>query len=187
MKPHSLIIDDFLYDFDGWRAWADTAQYETITNPVDHVAYPGICKTVPDYGVRQRLSLILGAPVHIRTLFLRLSLFGVQVPHFAHTDAVMGQYSLMLYLNRSEDCQGGTALVRHRMGLDCNPGNAEEEELWMRDTNKALMWVPYMTCEMRPNRAFIFRADLMHAALPLGGFGSDAANGRLVLTAFFDL
>lgn len=179
MIPHSIIIDDFLPDFDDWRAWADKQRYAPVVNPADGVEYPGICKEVPTFGTRMRLEAIMQHPVKINAAFMRLSLAGVQVPHQAHHDALMGQYSLMLYLNRAEHCQGGTSLVRHVSGDDLAH--------WERDTNRPEMWSVYSLCEMRPNRAFIFRADLMHRAEPVGAFGTDPTNGRLVYTAFFDI
>jgi len=187
MIPHSIVIDDFLPDFPGWRAWADELRYAPVKNPVDGVEYPGIYTTVPTFGMRQRLSMIMDAEIRLNALFLRLSLEGRQAPHYAHTDKIMGQFSCMVYLNRPEHCQGGTALVRHRTGMDSHPRDEHEVSVWQRDTNRPEMWDVYSRCEMRANRAFIFRADLMHAALPLGGFGHDAKDGRLVMTAFFDL
>jgi hypothetical protein len=187
MIPHSIIIDDFLPDFQGWRSWADTLEYASVENPVDGVSYPGIYAKVPTWGAQQRLSMIMGTGVHINMAFLRLSTEGVVVPHYAHTDKVMGQFSLMLYMNRSEHCSGGTALVRHNGGMDSHPTNGDEVAIWERDTNRPEKWSVYSMCEMKPNRAFIFRADLMHAALPMGGFGTSPADGRLVLTAFFNL
>lgn len=187
MTPHSIIIDDFLSDFEGWREWADTAKYQPIENPVDGVVYPGICTAIPSFGTQQRLSLVMGANVKLRTLFMRLSLDGVDVPHQAHTDAVMGEYSLMLYLNRAEHCRGGTSLVRHVSGMDSHPTTPEQVAMWERDTNAPGKWSIYSMAEMKPNRAFIFRSDLFHRAEPVGGFGTDSTNGRLVLTAFFDL
>lgn len=189
MKLHSLIIDDFLDQFDALRAYADDADYQTIENPVDQVRYPGICSVIPEdvrNEVQDRLSIVTGREIEITYLFMRLSLAGVPVPHQAHTDISMGTYSLMLYLTRGEHCQGGTSLVRHLNGMDRNPISAEEEALWKRDTNEPSQWNPYMTCEMRPNRAFIFDAALMHRAAPLNGFGDSPHNGRLVLTAFFN-
>jgi hypothetical protein len=118
---------------------------------------------------------------------MRLSLADVPVPHQAHTDTVMGDFSMMLYMNRAEHCQGGTSLVRHVTGMDTDPIDEESQKVWLRDTNIPEMWTPYTRCEMRTNRAFIFRANLMHRAEPLGGFGTDATNGRLVMTAFFNL
>lgn len=189
MKLHSLIIDNFLSQFEALRMYADEAAYRTIENPVDGVSYPGICSHIPtEIGdeVRERLSLVTGRTVDVRYLFIRLSLEGVPVPHQAHTDATMGRYSLMLYLNRPEDCRGGTALVRHVSGMDSNPADDEQAAIWKRDTNAPERWTPYMLCEMRPNRAFVFDAALMHCALPIGGFGGNPRNGRLVLTGFFE-
>jgi hypothetical protein len=187
MTPHSIIIDDFLPDFDGWREWADTAKYDPIENPVDGVVYPGICTAIPSFGTQQRLSLVMGTNVKVRTLFMRLSLEGIAVPHQAHTDAVMGEFSLMLYLNRAEHCRGGTSLVRHVSGMDSHPTTPEQVALWEQDTNAPDRWSIYSMAEMKPNRAFIFRSDLFHRAEPIGGFGAGPTNGRLVLTAFFDL
>lgn len=187
MKLHSLIVDDFLDDFAGWRAWADTLDYVSIENPADSVSYPGIFKEMPTWGLTKRLSAVMRAEVRLKALFMRLSLKGVPVPHQAHNDAVMGDYSLMIYMNRREHCSGGTELVRHAEGMDGVPRNAIELNTWQNDTNRSEMWTAYSQCEMRPNRAFIFDASLMHRAIPIGGFGTDATNGRLVMTAFFNL
>lgn len=175
---HSLIVDDWLYDFNGWRSWADTLKYEDAVNPADGVVYPGIYRNIPTWGTHQRLAAFFGQ-VRINAIFLRLSLEGVTVPHQAHNDALMGKYSLMVYMNRAEHCRGGTSLIEH---VD---GDVDQTK-WERDTNIPHQWRVKSLCEMQPNRAFIFRADLMHRAEPIDGFGSDATNGRLVLTAFFD-
>jgi hypothetical protein len=171
---HSLVVDDWLHDFNGWRAWADGLKYEDAINPSDGVRYPGIYRNVPTWGVRQRLSAFFGE-VRINAIFLRLSPEGVPVPHQAHHDALVGRYSMMVYLNRPEHCRGGTSLLKPKEGMQ-----------WERDTNRPEMWDVVSLCEMQPNRAFIFRADLWHRAEPIGGFGKDARDGRLVMTAFFD-
>lgn len=187
MKLHSLIVDNFLDYFEDWRAWADGLAYTDEVNPVDSVSYPGIYRHVPTWGIQQRIQAVIGIPVLIRTAFLRLSPEGVHVPHQAHSDSVMGAYSLMLYLNRPEDCLGGTALVRHRgSGMQTDPQTQEGLEIWTRDMNDPTAWETYSLCEMKTNRAFIFRSDLMHCAFPTGGFGENPMNARLVLTTFFD-
>lgn len=176
---HSVILDDFLPDFAGWRAWADGLKFAPERNPVDGVEYPGICTAVPTHGTRVRLSAIMGRPVQLHALFLRLSLEGVHVPHQAHHDADMGDFSLMLYLNRPEHCRGGTSLLEHVSGVD------PDVDTWKRDTNRPEQWRVVSLCQMVPNRAFVFRSRLWHRAEPIGGFGTDSANGRLVLTGFF--
>lgn len=190
MQLHHLVVDDFLSRYAALRAYADEADYQPLENPVDHVSYPGICTQIPTeirVEIGGRLSAVMGASVAVHFMFMRLSLAGVPVPHQAHTDISMGPYSLMLYLNREAHCRGGTSLVRHVTGMDRNPVNAEQEALWRRDTNSPEQWTPYLLAEMRANRAFVFDASLFHRAEPIGGFGKDATDGRLVLTAFFSL
>lgn len=175
---HSAILDDFLTDFAGWRQWADTCEFRDEVNPADGVTYPAICKRVPIYGTHQRLAAVMGRPVRLNALFMRLSLAGAPCPHQAHHDGLMGDFSLMLYLNRPEHCRGGTELIEH---VDGEPDVAT----WERDTNVVEKWRRVSLCPMVPNRAFIFRSTLWHRALPIGGFGTDQTNGRLVMTGFF--
>lgn len=185
MKFHSLIVEDFLEDFPDARRWATAAEFQDETNPLDGVVYPGIAKRVPTWGLRQRLIAIMGRDVQITAAFLRLSVDGCYVPHQAHSDSVMGDFSLMVYLNEAQHCQGGTSLVRHVSGMDETPTTQEGLALWEADMNRPAKWNPYLLCEMRPNRGFVFRASLMHRAEPIGGFGSTAHDGRLVMSAFF--
>lgn len=177
----AMTADDFLDDFARWRSWLDDAAYADITNDADGVVYPGICAELPaelQSEISYKLGLICEV-TKINYLFARLSVSGMNPPHWAHHDGAMGKRSLMLYMNRPEHCEGGTAMLRHRDG-------EPSPEVWARDTNKPQQWRLESVCEMKPNRAFMFRADQWHAAMPRGGFGTDARNGRLVITAFFE-
>lgn len=181
MILHSLIYDDFLEDFDRWRTWFDQAPYEDVVSDVDNVTYPGICKDIPAElreEVRYKLQALTGMS-RMNWLFARLSTEGMDPPHWAHHDGNMGAWSMMLYLNRREHCQGGTALLSHVYG-------EPTPEVWARDTNTPGMWCQTLRCQMVPNRAFVFRAEQWHAALPKGGFGHSPIDGRLVLTCFFE-
>lgn len=185
------VVDGFLQDFESLRTIADDLDYAGVRNPVDGVVYPGISTAIPD-SVKQeivcRTSTILGAGVSPAALFMRLSLKGVPVPHQAHTDSTMGQWSLMLYLNRTQHCEGGTALLRHSStGLDSDPQDQIQERIWKTDTNRPDKWTVTQMAAMRPNRAFIFPSYRMHRAEPVGGFGDNKKNGRLVLTMFFNV
>jgi hypothetical protein len=174
------IIDDFLPAdvFNLLRTHCDQELYSGVVNPADGVLYPGISIDIPEVVLR-----FFGRP---KFIFMRLSLAGVPVPHQAHTDALMGNESLMFYLNRPEHCQGGTALVRHKeSGLWRNPVTSKAEEIWQRDTNVPEAWEVYDMAHMQTNRAVLFDANLMHRAEPIGGFGNSPQNGRLVLTAFY--
>jgi len=174
------IIDDFLPQdiFTMLRERCDKLSYAGVENPVDKVVYPNISTDIPETVLQ-----FLGKP---KTVFLRLSLAGVKAPHQAHTDTLMGNQSLMLYLTRAKYCKGGTSLVEHKStGMRSDPRNQVEEAIWKRDTNNPLAWRVYELADMVPNRVAFFPANLMHRAEPIGGFGTDAANGRLVLTAFY--
>lgn len=172
------VIDDFHPAFDDLRELADVLDYEDVRSPVDGVVYPGIAR-IEDLGVRELLESAMGRKVRIHHQFLRLSLAGSEAPHWAHHDASMGEYSLMLYMTRLDACKGGTALLEH-IEYEQVP-----QEIWSRDTNRRAQWRILSECPMAPNRAFIFRSGLWHAAMPFEGFGTDAVDGRLVLTAFF--
>lgn len=189
MNISSLIYDGFLDSFYMLRQYANKAEFKDITNPEDGVVYPGICTDIPinvELEINHKLSKVLGRKVHTNYTFMRLSLKDAKCPHQAHNDSSMGKYSLMLYLNDLEDCVGGTSLIRHIItGLDKQPVDEEQYNSWEKDMNTPSMWKPYIMCEMLPNRAFIFDAALMHRAEPVGGFGDNKENGRLVLTTFF--
>lgn len=179
------IVDNFLDEetYKNLRIHADTLNFEGVRNPVDGVVYPGISVDIPDI-VKRFILRTLKPRDH--TLFMRLSLSGVAVPHQAHTDSMMGTKSLMLYLNRPEHCKGGTSFVRHKQtGMISDPRDKFEERLWQLDTNKPKAWEIYEQVDMRSNRAAIFPAKLMHRAEPSGGFGDSPENGRLVLTMFY--
>lgn len=177
---HFTIQDNFLPAevFTRLRKHCDEISYKGVVNPVDGVMYPDISVDIPDEVLKY-----LG---NYRTAFMRLSLTGVKAPHQAHTDTMMGTRSLMLYLCRPQHCRGGTSLVKHiETGMTSDPSSKEEESIWQRDTNTPSAWMIHDIALMMSNRAVMFDASLMHRAEPVGGFGTDAKNGRLVLTAFY--
>ena len=184
-----MIFDDFLHPetFAALRDYADSAEFVDEVNEADGVSYPLICKTIPTAIAAEILANLHAygkrKPENV-TMFMRLSPEGVPVPHQAHHDGVMGDYSLMLYLNRSEHCQGGTELLTHKeTGLVAGDGN--NAAIIERDQNNAEAWESSGLCDMVPNRAFLFESHLVHRAAPVGGFGSDQRDARLVLTVFF--
>jgi hypothetical protein len=96
----------------------------------------------------------------------------------------MGKYSLMLYLNSNPE--GGTALVRHaEMGITYAPQNNLLVNAITHDQNNIHAWIESNRVEMKENRAFIFDARNLHCALPIGGFGKNQDDSRVVLTCFF--
>lgn len=151
--------------------------HDLLNNPYFHDA------------VSFQLHQFLGFDVKLEYLFARMSPAGVHCPHQAHNDEVMAPYSLMIYMNRLKDCQGGTSLLRHRgLGFSTGPLTPEMHQVVLRDQNTPAAWDIAHLCEMKPNRAFIFKSPLFHRAepvIPTTGFGNTQENSRLVLTAFF--
>lgn len=93
----------------------------------------------------------------------------------------------MLYVNPpipNKRC--GTALVLHDNGMYKTPDNEADRLVWEADTNNSNKWHHYFFVPLVVNWGFIFDADLMHRAEPVGGYGSTNEDGRLVLTCFFD-
>lgn len=184
-----LIIDNFLAEFDALRDYADVAVFEDVVNPIDGVTYPLICADIPEpikLSMLARLADFKGAEPEQVTMFMRRSPAGVPVPHAVHSDMSMGRYSLMLYLNRFEDCRGGTSFLSHRSsGIAYNPGLPEFADIVVSDQNNAIAWDVRELVTMLPNRALIFDASRLHRAEPVGGFGFTSQDARLVLTCFF--
>lgn len=184
-----IVVDDFLPEetFRELKEHATSASYVGMTNKEDGLDYPDICGALPASAVleaQRGLEKLRQAPVDIRAMFLRLSTKNTAVPpHQVHTDSIMGDWTLLVYL---QDGPGGTAYVTHKQtGLREDPVNLEEYETWQRDQDKFDAWEVTDLVEMRSNRANILPADLMHRAEPVGGFGQSASDGRIVLVAFF--
>lgn len=192
MKQSIIEISNFLPTYSDFRQYLDGVKFADTTNPIDGVVYPNISVAIPkailDPFFYSISNITGGLTIYPRVTFLRLSLNGVDAPHQAHTDSLMGEWSAMWYLNRPEHCTGGTSLLEHKeTGLINNPTTQEEEEVWIRDTNNPDAWNVLEMCEMESNKLCLFPAHRIHRAEPIGGFGTSAFDGRLVMTSFFDV
>jgi hypothetical protein len=166
--------------------------FEDILSPDDGVVYPGISIAVSKRIEAETIfnfQRIFQAPINLRRAFFRLSLPGMDAPHQAHTDLIMGTYTALVYLTPDEFVPegAGTSLLEHKNGMRVTPRSPEEEAIWRRDTNSPQHWRVTGFCPMKFNRLFLINSDLFHRAEPIGGFGDGPLNGRLVFTAFFDI
>lgn len=180
------VVDNFLETYPKLRQYADTAVFEDEKNPVDNVVYPFICKEIPE-DVRQevihKISRFLNRIPICPTIFMRMSPEGSKPTHTYHTDKMLGDYSLMLYMC---DGVGGTAMLRHKeSGICYNPENDFYVEQVNVDMNNPDAWDTVSRVPMKQNRAAIFDAGFFHAAMPVGGFGYEPKDARMVLTVFF--
>ena len=186
-----IVVDNFLDNFGEFRESCDQFEFYGETSPADGVFYPGVSVDFPVeiyYDVVGKTEGILGGKITPKVMFLRLSVEGVEAPHQAHNDSIMSSYAMMVYLNRAGSCEGGTSFVSHKeIGMQNGPANEVEQARWELDNSDPTCWDVINMCEMKENRAVIFRSEKMHRAEPVGGFGSGPKDGRLVLCFFFDL
>lgn len=181
-----MIIDNFIQSYDELKKISLDCVFADEVNPGDGVVYPLIFKDIPEE-IKEEILLKIAESVGFEpkdvVMFMRMSPGGVDCPHIVHHDKVMGNYSLMLYLN---DDDGGTSLVRHlETGISYAPNNEQFAKIIAYDQNDIRQWQITNTVKMKENRAFIFDAGNLHCAEPLGGFGENQANSRIVLTCFF--
>lgn len=176
-----IVIDDFLDSYSELKELSLTCSFDDKTNSVDGVTYPHIFEGIPD-NIREEIIVKIGSSREF--MFMRMSPKGVSVPHIAHTDNSMGDYSLMLYLNSGP---GGTSFLRHKQTGICY---APEDEVFVglvsQDINSIDAWAITESVPMKENRALIFNSHFFHRAEPIGGFGDTQLNSRIVLTCFYD-
>lgn len=186
MKFHSIITDDVLEYPKSMKEYLVKLHYEGQEGP-DGVTYPDV--TYLPFPIEEiyheAIQNVVGFKIDPKITFARLSLEGVNAPHWAHNDKLIADYTALLYMNTHPD--GGTALVTHKeLGFNSGIDTEEKINVWKRDTNDLSKWDINMICPMVFNRMFITDADLLHASLPVNGFGNSLDNGRLVMICFFN-
>ena len=191
------VIDDFLADPEAFRARALGFDY-SVEGP-----YPGrnSVERIEIAGLERLVSGMVGERVQIpRPLqshgSCRLTLEDdMDAPARIHVDPT--HWSGVLYLNRPEDCRGGTEFFRHLPSqLDRVPADPAklkaagyssydelQREVVDRDSADRSKWELTMTVPMRFNRLVLLQPQYWHTAGP--GFGDTVANGRLVYLMFF--
>ena len=188
MKPYALIVDDFLdqIDLEYVIDYCSTAVFGCTANPKQDIVYENTVEIEDSLSIAKKLSMIMGSEVKTSLLVLRRSSENTRCPQIAHDDVEVygSQYSMILYLNKPEHCDGGTSLLRHRM---TNETDGTKNEEWKNDRNDICAFDVELTCQMKTNRAFIFPSRMIHCSQPLGGFGTTPEDSRVVLVALFDL
>lgn len=185
----TIIVDDFISGFELFRESLDSHIFSGVKSPVDGVFYSGVSLGIPESvaaDIKTELEKHYNN-VEIKFQFMRISQDGVFAPHQAHNDASMAELSCMLYLNRIEDCHGGTSFVSHvDEGMQHGPETEHQMDVWAKENKDPSRWVIDEMAEMKPNRAVIFDAHRMHRSEPIGGFGTTTKDARLVLVTFFN-
>lgn len=196
MIPYALIVDSFLPT----ESWQDlrgallSQDFPDQPNPTDGYQYP-FTLVLDDWAelkkdITEQLQGVMGSRVCLRLLVARISTEGTPCPEQAHSDMQIvepsPQYTMVLYMNTQAQSMGGTSLLRH-LTMNWQFDTLDPFIEWRADQNIPEAWDKELMCKMQPNRAFIFASDSIHRSEPVGGFGKDKEEGRLVVVALFDL
>lgn len=198
MSTSLIIVDDFLTDPDVLRQAAFGMRF-----PPQQGAFPGrnSLNRARIEGLDEAVSKLVGEPLApvergLSHAKFRITLARDEGLGDIHMDQ-HASWSGILFLSRSEHCQGGTDFFRHRpTGTDRAPLNqAELEAMGYTDVQRMAdeiigeqgcdrsKWEHIMRVPMRYNRLLLLRPWFWHTAGP--GFGDTLENGRLVYLLFY--
>jgi hypothetical protein len=195
--PHVIVIDDFLRDPHEMRQRALSLSYAVEGR------YPGLnsVEKINIPGLDDLISRLVYEPVRAPWTndfshgSCRIALAKDDRPGRIHID--QSHWSGILYLSRSEDCQGGTEFYRHLpTGTDHVPLTPDalkeagfssydelKREILEKDALDRSKWELTMTVPMRFNRLVLLQPQYWHTSGP--SFGDSLENGRLVYLLFF--
>jgi len=190
MKPVIMVADDFFPDPDVMQYQVLNGEFENFVSPWDNVTYPGINKVLPFRVVERlhkRLGEILGAEIQPVATFARLTSKNTPAaPHKIHSDRVMANYSAHIYVSSEWPPGGGTSFWTHKTEGHMQTDDTDVDAV-VRDMNSLDMWTRSHTCQGKFNRVVIHDARYWHCAEPIGGWGDNPSNGRVVITCFFNV
>ena len=183
-------IDDFFVNPNAVYSEISSGRFEDIESDWDNQRYPDINKNISveiqDY-VTQTLSKVLAAKVVVQTIFARVTCRNTpDPPHHIHSDRAMSTHACHVYLSKHWPENSGTSFWRHK-DHGSTDSSVIDSSVITQDTKNREQWIKTFTCQGQYNRLFVHDANLFHCAEPVGGWGDDATNGRLVLTCFFNL
>lgn len=176
------------------RERALSAVYKTETH--NGLTYRGISETEDDKQF-ESIRKILGFEKGNFTCIWRRYLEDEENETYIHSDAEIGTFTGILFLNPPEQCYGGTAFWKYKQyGWEKHPGKEElealglkdEPELWQRilkDGFDEFHWDMIEYVPMEFNRLILFHSPSFHSRWPKKAFGKDLKDGRLVKVFFF--
>jgi hypothetical protein len=176
-------IDSAIPCFDELRDYSALAKFDRTINEIDGADYPAICQDIPEHIKSTVVSSIekeVGFKIEPQIMFLRANEEGASEPYQAHNDLNMGDHTFILYLTSD----GGTSFVKHKeTGVDRNVDDFGDT--WLKDCNDYGAWEVVGFCQMKPNRALFFDAEMMHRGEPVDGYGS-GKDARMILVCFYN-
>lgn len=188
MNPIYCLRPDFLRDFHATRHSVLAGHFEDVRNDVDGVVYPAINRQLP-MAVQQELvqgiEFMLQRRIDVRYCFARAMYEGMQATNKIHSDRLMGTtLASQLYLSEHWPEGAGTTFWSHkRYGMQ----HTDDTPVHDVDCNDLQQFERMVSVQARPNLLLVHRGDVWHLAEPIGGWGTEPANARLVVTCFFNL
>lgn len=187
MKPVVAIFDDFFRSPDEVFDIVAGGTFENYQSIWDGVSYPGINKALPEMlqaFIRSRIEHMLSKEIKMEACFSRVMLRGMVAPHRIHSDRIMGQSSMHIYLSKKWPTDGGTAFWTHKTQGHKHTAQTNETVV-ANDHDKLEHWTRDMLVVAKFNRAVLHDSTLFHSAEPGYGWGETPQDGRLVITTFF--
>lgn len=176
MEPF-YVLDEVLPDPVRYRDAALALPFGTVTFGDD--TFRGIAAAHrPDLPIA--FERAVPEPIEPTLSFFRLSPLGQPEPTYLHSDAAMGDWTGILYLNPDPPDGDGTVFwERLSTGHRYGPWDASVE----RAAKDLSLWSPWHLVAARFNRLVIFRSDLFHSRALPGNYG-DGDAARLIQVVF---
>lgn len=140
------------------------------------------------------IEKVYARPIQMHVAAFRQGKKNSPIHNLVHADNSCAKMAAVLYLNKPEDCIGGTAFWTHKKtGWTRMPSMVDLQEAgytletFSEDWHKADEWELTSLCEMVFNRIVFYPTDLFHSRYPFSGFGNNDVNARLVACMFFDV
>jgi hypothetical protein len=167
---HIRVFDDFVPDPAAYRRRALELEYRSYEFPEVNVTFHGIAQPAP---AEVPLKLVRMFPDATPTLsFFRRSPLGQQEPHFIHTDADMGDWTALVYLNPQPPEGDGTAFWRYRpTGEIANSTPHARSAAGM--TPDPALWTRWRRVSAKFNRLVLFPATYLHSRAIFDNWGGD--------------
>lgn len=187
MNVNLIVADDFLPNPEQVREAALKSDFGPRVH--DGVTYQGVgVSNQPDFS--PLLANLLGSNVAIRMSFFRCMVEGEEPTSYIHADNACAAFAGVLYLNKPEQCRGGTAFWRHKQTdwTSWYPGYGPEVAKKIQaDGQDESLWVQESLIGMRFNRFITYPTTQFHSMYPKAPWAKDRENARLIWACFYDI
>jgi hypothetical protein len=169
------VVDHVLPDPDAYRRFALAQTFRTYEfgAAVFHGIAPVECPPELLDKVRDKLPTV--SPI---LSFFRQSPAGQREPNYIHSDAEMGDWTGILYLNPDRPRDDGTAFWKHRAT------GARIGDAWEVDGKHPERWDECGIVAGDYNRLLLFRSPLYHSRVLVDNYGQ-GDGARLIQVVFF--